>query len=217
MADEKWRSEGNGRKCWMEFEHSIQPLLKAMKTGNPLSTTYFDRLFGSTHRILHSNALSMLRRLGVQNPVGDADDAVQTWDYKMISKGFAQYIKHNAGRPFFPYGTRALWRICIDIRKQQRATLSLNPDIIDARLNPIKSVIAAEASAILSEALNRLSMDERETIRRRFWDQLRVSEYAADLSVNPATLAVRLHRGIQRLRSDLEDRKGELWPCNYSE
>ena len=69
---------------------------------------------------------------------------------------------------------------------------------------PSTAMIRREHSALVREALQELSSQQREVLILRYVEQLTVNEIAAILEVAPAAVSMRHLRAIERLRGLLE-------------
>lgn len=104
------------------------------------------------------------------------------------------------------YVFRAVRNAAVDqVRRKGRIYAELDETIFDPGPAPDELASEAEFRARVAAALGRLKADERETIVQHLWGGLTFREIAEIRSSPPGTVAAWYRRGLEKLRSILEE------------
>jgi len=91
----------------------------------------------------------------------------------------------------------------VEAARRRPATADLRDDIRadDAQLDPERSFMNAENATALRAAVERLPADQREVVTLRFFKEMPIEQIAAVTNAPIGTVKSRLHRALERLRS----------------
>jgi len=90
----------------------------------------------------------------------------------------------------------------VEAARRRPATAELSDDIRgDARLDPELSFMSSENATALRAAVERLPADQREVVTLRFFSEMPIEQIAAVTHAPIGTVKSRLHRALERLRS----------------
>lgn len=93
--------------------------------------------------------------------------------------------------------------------RRQRAAARVDElgsvSVHDLAPGPSTVMGVAEQGQLLLEALRRLPMDTQVVLEMRYWEEMSSTEIGAALSVPPATVRTRLHRGREQLEQAIAE------------
>jgi RNA polymerase sigma factor (sigma-70 family) len=102
-----------------------------------------------------------------------------------------------------------------DALRAQHLTEPLEDDIILARCSaPEEAAVKSELSKEVRSAVETLPEPDREIFKRHYFLYQKTDEIAADMSIKPATVRVKLSRGREKLRGYLRERGVEYENIN---
>jgi RNA polymerase sigma-70 factor (ECF subfamily) len=132
--------------------------------------------------------------------IHDAQDIVQEVLVNVFTKP-----KPGPNAVAIAYLFRCVDNAAIDLlRKRKNISVPLGDDdaaaAVSERKNPLEEAIVAEEMGRAEEMLNRLPVEQAETIRLRVFDGLRLDEIAAVLGCPIDTISSRLRYGFKKLR-----------------
>ena len=93
---------------------------------------------------------------------------------------------------------------CLSILRRRQVRSRYQPPLKSAPAADLGAV-ASETSEWLTRALDRLSDQDRDLIRRRFFDRESYETIATDRGTIPSTLSTQVHRLLKRLRKELPE------------
>jgi RNA polymerase sigma-70 factor (ECF subfamily) len=94
----------------------------------------------------------------------------------------------------------------VEATRRRGATAKL-PDEVradDAKVNPERQFMNAENATALRAAVDRLPADQREVVTLRFFNDMPIEQIAAVTHAPIGTVKSRLHRALERLRSQTD-------------
>jgi RNA polymerase sigma-70 factor (ECF subfamily) len=149
---------------------------------------------------------------GILGDDGAAEDAVQE-TYLQV---FTHLARYRPTGKFSAWLTRVTVNEALMLRRKVRAddisfdhadesVLQELRESFPARASASDDVEALQARQLLEHAIDRLQEPFRVVFILRMVEQLSVSETAAALAINEATVRTRLHRAQRMLRADLTD------------
>ena len=107
---------------------------------------------------------------------------------------------------------RATWRACNDIRKSERRRKSREHEAAILHSEPIQSAsecaVDTEHFTALYAAVQQLKNSDRAVLAARFFQELGVSEVAAQLGISEAAAEKRISRAVDRLREVMIAQRG---------
>lgn len=127
--------------------------------------------------------------------------------------------------PFYPWLRRLAWERLVKLHKKhlharRRAVgreAGFDPRLSDASvivlakrlqgsaMGPQSRIINAELRARVQEALERLSVSDRELVILRYLEQLSIKEIMATLDLKESAVKLRLLRALERLRAQFDE------------
>lgn len=127
----------------------------------------------------------------------EAEDAGQE-ALMNVHRAFAQY---DPTRPLEPWVARIAYTTALkQLRRRQRVEPPAQRDEPDRRPSPEAQVALAEASALVSAALTRLTPEDRVLVTLTYQDGLSNAEVADAMDMPIGTVKTRLFRARGRLR-----------------
>lgn len=135
-----------------------------------------------------------------------ADDVAQ----EAFVKAHSALPRFRNGSPLRPW----LFRIVANTARnqqrragRQRALAVRAGNLVPARgpLPPDEVAIHQAERAEMIDAINRLKVDDRLILTYRWYEELTEAEIAVALGCRPGTVKSRLHRAMNRLRTELEE------------
>ena len=137
------------------------------------------------------------RRRGSRDPAAIADETIAlAWEQK-------EKLDFRRCRPWLLTTARNL---LFDEYRARRKSFPMDPGEIvqaDPREEPDYEVETLDHQ--LGQALEALSVSDREAILLVAWEELTPAEAARSMGIRPATFRVRLHRARSRLKKALEE------------
>ena len=139
----------------------------------------------------------------------DAEDSTQ----EAFVKAYLSLGRFRAGEPFRPWllavvGNEARNRRRARMRREgvlARAMAAVGRTGAAVAVSTEEALLAGETRTVVRAALLRLGEEERRVVACRYLLELSVAETAAALAIPAGTVKSRLHRGLRRLRMDLDD------------
>lgn len=108
---------------------------------------------------------------------------------------------------FRAYLFSAAFNVLKGYYRRQRAAARIDDlgsaSVHDLAAGPSTVVGVAEQGQLLLEALRRIPMDMQVVLEMRYWEDMSSTEIGAALSIPPATVRTRLHRGREQLEQAL--------------
>ena len=144
----------------------------------------------------------------------NAEDARDAAQVAMIKAIYALH-RFQEGLPFRPWLLRIVSNEARDIRSSpsRRSTEPLDEAAFALRAGPDQSpeltAISRESSQHLLDAVNRLSLSDRQVIAYRYFLGLNEAEMSAALDCPHGTVKSRLSRAMGKLRSQMTRESGE--------
>ena len=140
----------------------------------------------------------------------DAEDAAQ----EGFVRAYLALARFRAGEPFRPW----LLQVVGNEARNRRRALGRRAGVLDrairavrgdarpqaSRRRPEHGLLAGESHAEVRAALGRLREEERLVVECRYLLELSEAETAAALGIPAGTVKSRLHRGLARLREELD-------------
>ncbi len=174
-------------------DEAIERLVEAARAGDPESFgLLFDRYYGPVHRYVAA-------RVGRPS---DAEDLAQLVFVKAL-EAIPRY--ESRGVPFGGWLFRLARNVVIDHVRTRRdhATLDLATERPSFEDGPDELAALRQELDSVSEALRRLTPDQREAIELRFFAGLSAKEAAAAMDRQEGTIRGLQFRAIAALRRDL--------------
>ena len=139
----------------------------------------------------------------------DAEDSTQ----EAFVKAYLSLGRFRAGEPFRPWllavvGNEARNRRRARMRREgvlARAMAAVGRTGAAVAVSTEEALLAGETRTVVRAALLRLGEEERRVVACRYLLELSEAETAAALAIPAGTVKSRLHRGLRRLRMDLDD------------
>lgn len=139
----------------------------------------------------------------------DAEDSTQ----EAFVKAYLSLGRFRAGEPFRPWllavvGNEARNRRRARGRREgvlARAMAAVGRTGAAVAVSTEAVLLAGETRTVVRAALLRLGEEERRVVACRYLLELSEAETAAALAIPAGTVKSRLHRGLRRLRTDLDD------------
>ena len=139
----------------------------------------------------------------------DAEDSTQ----EAFVKAYLSLGRFRAGEPFRPWllavvGNEARNRRRARRRREgvlARAMAAVGRTGAAVAVSTEEALLAGETRTVVRAALLRLGEEERRVVACRYLLELSEAETAAALAIPAGTVKSRLHRGLRRLRMDLDD------------
>ncbi len=141
----------------------------------------------------------------------EADAAAQDSFVKAYSR-LASFDRRSA---FTTWLTRIAVNTCLDrLRQRKRHGLrAVEPEdgeellarLPDPAADPERRAMERQAVRLLAAGEERLSPQQRQVVRLRFYAELELEEIAGALAVSVGTVKTQLHRAVHRLRQELGD------------
>ncbi len=166
-----------------------------------------DRIAWFERVVHHYQRRAFLAALGFLRNPEDAREASQ----EAFARAFRALDSYDVTRPFYPWYYRILRNLCIDrIHKRRRTPVptehvdrvTASPTSLLGR-TPEASAISLDRQLRVQRAVDRLSVDHREIIYMRHYQDLAYQEMADALGVAIGTVMSRLYRARQALREIL--------------
>lgn len=153
-------------------------------------------------------AVLFLRKLGAADPQQAAEDVRQEWGLGMFPRGFRSFLRNANGRPFAPFGFRALWRKCDAYVRKLHAERyqDVRWEYVDPRRDPAVEAEYQEVLNIVAEEVQRLPPGQRDAILLTVWDGLSAKAAAEILGTSETGIHSRTHRGRANLAKQLRKR-----------
>jgi RNA polymerase sigma-70 factor (ECF subfamily) len=139
----------------------------------------------------------------------DAEDAAQ----EGFVRAYLALARFRAGEPFRPW----LLQVVGNEARNRRRALGRRAGVLDRAIRAVRGdagagitpspehgLLADESQAELRTALGRLRDEERLVVECRYLLELSEAETAAALGIPAGTVKSRLHRGLARLRDELD-------------
>lgn len=202
------------RRKFERVAHRLFFLLEHYDFADPNEV---NRLSKTLDEMLVPIAIAEFKSHGDPNSEENGKEAAQEWHYKMFSGKFVTYWKTIPRVPFYFYAMTVLRHACCDIARRPKQGELHGADLVDRRQNPSSPASRAESKAIIHKAMEKLPPDQRDAIHAKFFEGLRNRDAAEIRNLNPSTLAVKRQRGLERLCRDLENHRGDIWPCDSPE
>lgn len=185
-------------------EWSDPELIAAAKRREPLA---FEALMRRYNRRLFRVSRSILRD----------DDAAEDAVQEAYLRAFTHLDRYQPTGSFSAWLTRVAINEALMLKRRNRRQMlsldDLDDDLMDTEqhsladwLSTPDSSSAASARQLLEQAIDALPQSFRTVFVLRAVEQLSVSETAACLDINKATVKTRLHRAQIRLRNDISRR-----------
>jgi RNA polymerase sigma-70 factor (ECF subfamily) len=145
--------------------------------------------------------------------LGDLDDAEDAAQEAFVI-AFRSLSSWRAEGPLGAWVTRIAVRLALRRASKRRPIAWRNPSGVDPEEpvipggpDPAIESLRAERAADVRSAVARLGEPYRETVALRFFGELSLAEIASETGRPIGTIKTHLHRGLQRLRDDLETRR----------
>ena len=133
----------------------------------------------------------------------------------LFQEAFIRLLRSIRSEKFHPEGNlrkyfhRVVQRVVIDHQRRERFKSHREPgnpapELASSLDSGYASLMHKEESAILEEALARLTPSDRQLISLRYLESMAYSEIAATLGTSTPSACVKVHRAIKRLRSILQ-------------
>ncbi len=159
--------------------------------------------------VAHYQRRAFLAALGFLGNPEDAREASQ----EAFVRAYRALARYDTSRPFYPWYYRILRNLCLDrIQRRKRAPIpsehieraAQTPSTLLGR-SPEASTIGARTQLRVQRCIDRLSVDHREIIYMRHYQDLSYDEMAEALGVPVGTVMSRLYRARAALRRLLEE------------
>lgn len=166
-----------------------------------------DRIAWFEQIVRHYQRRAFLAALGFMGNPEDAREASQ----EAFARAFRALHSYDVNRPFYPWYYRILKNLCLDrIAKRKRTPIptehvdrvTASPTSLLGR-TPETSTIHYDRQVRVHRAIDRLSVDHREIIYMRHYQDLSYEEMAESLGVAIGTVMSRLYRARKALRTIL--------------
>lgn len=159
--------------------------------------------------VQHHQRRAFLAALGFLRNPEDAREA----SLEAFARAFKALHTFDVERPFYPWYHRILRNLCLD-RIQRRKKAPIPSESIERAAapataclfgrNPEAAAISTDRQLRVQAAIERLSVDHREIITMRHYQDLAYDEMSEALGVAMGTVMSRLYRARRALRDELE-------------
>jgi len=160
-------------------------------------TVSFDHLLAAHTSRVHRAAL------GILGEEQEAREAAQ----ESLLKAYRARDRYDRRRPFYPWLYRIVKNTCLDAiaRRRHRAATGLQVHRVASKTaSPLDRVDQQEAISRMRQAIGHLSMEHREIISMRHFQELSYAEIGDLLGLPQGTVMSRLYRARQALARILE-------------
>ena len=139
--------------------------------------------------------------------LGNEEDAREAAQETLL-KAYRSRARYDAKRPFYPWLYRIMKNTCLDAkaRRSNRAAPGLDAERVPTGLlGPLEQAEQTQAIERLRLALELVSVDQREIINLRHFQDLSYAEIAQILGIAEGTVMSRLYRARKALVQAMED------------
>ena len=173
----------------------------------PAAAAHRERIVWFEQIVIHHQRRAFLAALGFLGNPEDAREASQ----EAFARAYRALHSYDVTRPFYPWYHRILRNLCFDrIAKRKRTPIptehvdrvTASPTSLLGR-TPEASAITVDRQLRVQRAIDRLSVDHREIIYMRHYQDLSYEEMADALDVAIGTVMSRLYRARRALREIL--------------
>jgi len=163
--------------------------------------------------VIHYQRRAFFAALGFLGNPEDAREASQ----EAFARAYRALPRYDTARPFYPWYYRILRNLCLDrIQRRKKAPFpsehieraATSPSTLLGR-SPEASTISTRAQLRVQRCIDELSVDHREIVYMRHYQDLSYEEMAEALDVPVGTVMSRLYRARAALRRLLE-KEGEV-------
>lgn len=139
----------------------------------------------------------------------EIEDIVQNVMMKLQSEEFSNFLLklRNPGG----YISTIIKHKEIDLLRHKHREQLILKKLLNKEINKTntpQSILELEESiVILKTELQKLNADERELLKKKYWENLKIAEIANQMGKNYSIVATRLFRILNKLKSQLENEK----------
>jgi DNA-directed RNA polymerase specialized sigma24 family protein len=234
VESECTRKEGH---VWSDLEWSFQLVIGKWKKNKLVSSRRFAESIAHVADEVESAAKRLMPQRDIAVRQHLPADAAQSWWGVMLRRN-GGFHKYDGKRDFHPYGYFVLKRICfekLDRSSQWRktdaraadndarrnpfrkssprlaASLPIDYDPGDDRFNPLRNSIRSEVAQHVRQKVDGLSPALKRAIIGFFFDGHCYEQLAAKEDVSIDAIYLRICRGLERLRSELDAYRSLHW------
>lgn len=176
-----------------------EEILGSLRRAPERFTVIFDRYF---------DPLTMFFAGRVQDQAAAADLCAETLAAVLVAAPTFDPGHGSARQWVFGIARHKLYDYWRQLRVSREALDRCGVDLAAAVHDDLDRIAVQADRSALWQALRRLPTDLRDAVRLRVVDELAYDDIAATLGVRAGTARVRVHRGLRRLRIELESRWG---------
>ncbi len=191
----------------MAAEAPVQPWVEDIRRARKGDSNAFAALVRSMQRQVFGLCLRLLRN------EGEASEVAQ----EAFLRAYQNLERYDDSRPFDLWVMTIARNLCLDILR--RRTKHKTEDVDDhayslssGEANAEDTAIAKQERQSLEEAMNTLSVEDREVLALYYVQKRTTKEIASIVGVAPGTIMARLFRAREKLRQRMAPREGALTP-----
>jgi len=174
-----------------------EEILGSLRRSPERFTVLFDRYFDPLTAFFASR---------VQDQAAAADLCAETLAAVLVAAPTFDPSHGSARQWVFGIARHKLYDYWRELRVSQEALTRCGVDLAAVAYDDLDRIDVQTDRSALWQALRRLPTDLRDAVRLRVVDELPYDDIAASLGIRAGTARVRVHRGLRRLRIDLESR-----------
>lgn len=190
-----------GMSLGMTAEQTTQPWVDEVRRARRGDSNAFAALVRSMQRPVFGSCLRLLRN------EGEASEVAQ----EAFLRAYQNLEKYDDTRPFELWVMTIARNLCLDILRRRKKLRTEDVDdhafaLGSGEANAEDRAIARQERQSLEDAMNTLSVDDREVLALYYVQKRTTKEIAEIVGVAPGTIMARLFRAREKLRQRMQPR-----------